>query len=158
MLVFTRAAHEALGGFASVRGRLVEDVALAREARARGLTLGLALGGGLVSTRMYRGYPAVVRGLGRGLLPVTGGSRTALVGAAAWHLVAYTAPVLLARRDRRWLAALLLGLTERVLVQAKTNPAAVWQAALTPLSPLAFLGLVGQALRPQQRWKGRVYR
>jgi hypothetical protein len=158
VMVFTRESWEELEGFTQVRGRLVEDVALARLARRRGLRLGLALGGEAVATRMYRDYRQVVQGLARGLLPVTGGSPTALVAAAGWHVLVYTAPAVLAARQRRWLLPLLLALMERVGVQHKAAPGAEWLALLTPLSPLAFLPIVAQALRGEQRWKGRSYR
>ncbi len=157
LLGFTRQAYEQLGGFAAVRAELVEDVAIARAARRRGLRLGLALGGGLASTRMYAGYREVIRGLGRGLVPALGGSRARLAAAAAWHLAVYTWPLWRARTDRRWLVPLGLGILERLIVALKADPRSAWQAALTPLCPVAFLPVAGQAMRRQQRWKGRSY-
>lgn len=157
LLAFTRKGYCRLGGFGSVRAEIVEDVAIARRARAVGLKLGLALGGSLIGTRMYGGYSEVVRGFGRGLLPVLGGSRPALVAAAGWHLLGYTLPALAAAKHPRWRLPLLLGLAERVLVQLKANPSRAWEAMLTPLCPVAFLPVAGQALRREQRWKGRSY-
>jgi hypothetical protein len=157
LLAFTRDGYHQLGGFAAVRGEIVEDVALARLARSTGLRLGLALGGPLIGTRMYSGYPEVVRGFGRGLLPVLRGSRSALLAAAGWHLLAYTLPALLAARRTRWRVPLLLGLLERALVQLKANPRRTWEAVLTPLCPVAFLPVLAQSLRPRQDWKGRSY-
>lgn len=157
LLVFRRPALAELGGFCSVRSEMVEDVALARQARRAGLRLGLALGGELAQTRMYTGYRQVVTGLGKGLLPVTGGSRLRLALAAGWHLAAYTLPLVAASRRRRWLLPLVLGLAERLLVALKCHPRAAWQAGLTPLSPIAFLPVAIQAMRGRQRWKGRSY-
>jgi cellulose synthase/poly-beta-1,6-N-acetylglucosamine synthase-like glycosyltransferase len=157
LLVFTRPAYDRLGGFAAVRDRIIEDVALAQRSRALGLKLGLALGGPIVATRMYDGYREVVTGLSRGLLPVTGGSRTRLVLVAAWHLAAYTLPAGLAARHRAWVLPLALGLAERSLVELKTRPRTVWQALLTPLSPLAAVPIIARALGPGRPWKGRVY-
>ncbi|MEO6503358.1 MAG: glycosyltransferase [Jatrophihabitantaceae bacterium] len=157
LLVFGRQALAELGGFSSVRSEIVEDVALARRARRAGLRLGLALGGELVQTRMYTSYRQVVSGLGRGLLAVTGGSRLRLAAAAGWHLAAYTLPLVAASRRRRWLLPLGLGLAERLLVGLKCHPRAAWQAILTPLSPIAFIPVLIQAMRGQQRWKSRTY-
>lgn len=157
LLAFRRAALAELGGFSSVRAEIVEDVVLARRARRAGLRLGLALGGELVQTRMYGGYREAVTGLSRGLLAVTGGSRLRLAAATGWHLAAYTLPLVAASRSRRWLLPLGLGMAERLLVGLKCHPRAAWQAMSTPLSPIAFLAVVTQAMRGQQHWKGRSY-
>jgi len=157
LLAMRRPARAALGGFSSVRTEIVEDVALARKARQAGLKLGLALGGGLVQTRMYTGYSQTVAGLGRGLLSVAGGSRLRLAAATGWHLVVYTLPVLAATRQRRWLLPLGLGLLERLLVGLKCHPRTAWQAVLTPLCPVAFVPVAIRASRPRQQWKGRSY-
>ena len=157
LLVFTRSAYSYLGGHAAVRGEIVEDVAIARRTRKAGLKLGLALGGQQASTRMYSGYRETVTGMSRGLLPVVGGSRTALVLGAGWHLLVYTLPWVVVLRRRRWLLPLLLGVTERVLIELKTGRRTVWQALLTPLSPLAAVPVVARAVRGNQRWKGRLY-
>ena len=157
LLVFTRPAYRDVGGFAAVRSELIEDVAIARRTRQAGLKLGLALGGRQAATRMYHGYSEVLAGMSRGLLPVTGGSRSRLVAGAGWHLLAYTLPWLLAPRRRGWLLPLGLGLAERALVEIKTERRTVWQALLMPLSPLAAAPIVARALRGNQRWKGRVY-
>jgi hypothetical protein len=156
LLVFTRQAYDELGGFAAVRGDIIEDVALARRTRGAGLKLGLVLGGELVMTRMYDGYREACAGMARGLLPVTGGSRSRLILGAGWHLLAYTLPWALAARRRPWLLPLSLGVAERVLVEMKTGRRAVWQAVLTPLSPLAAAPVIARALRRTQRWKGRA--
>lgn len=52
-LVTTRAALEAVGGFASVRGAVVEDVALARRFGAAGRPVRCLAGGDAVRFRMY---------------------------------------------------------------------------------------------------------
>ncbi len=157
LLAFTRQAYDRLGGFAAVRGEITEDLAIARRTRASGLKLGLALGGELAATRMYDGYREVIEGMARGLLPAAGGSRGRLIAGTGWHLLAYTLPWALAVRRRAWALPLLLGVAERVLVEAKTGRQAWWQAPLTPLAPLAALPILARALRGRQRWKGRVY-
>jgi cellulose synthase/poly-beta-1,6-N-acetylglucosamine synthase-like glycosyltransferase len=157
LLVFTRSAYRQLGGFAAVRSEIIEDVAIARRTRKAGLKLGLALGGQQAATRMYRGYREVLTGMSRGLLPVTGGSRSCLAVGAGWHLLVYTLPWMMAPRRRRWLVPLVLGVSERALIEIKTERRAVWQALLMPLSPLAAAPIVARALRGNQRWKGRLY-
>jgi glycosyltransferase involved in cell wall biosynthesis len=158
LLAFTRAAYRTIGGHEAVAGEIVEDIALARRARAHGLALGLALGGDLVGIRMYDGYVDSIRGFGKSLRAAHGGSRGALVVTAAGNLTAYTLPWLLLRRGPAWRAAAVLGLAERLIVNAKTGRRAYGEAALVPFTAPAALPVYATAMRRTARWKGRTYR
>jgi hypothetical protein len=149
-----------LDGFAAVRAAVVEDVAIARHTRRSGYRLGLALGGDLVQTRMYANWPALVTGFARGLRPVVGGSRAAVIVGWLGHLAVYTLPIvaLATTRRRRWLLPAVVAILERLLVEAKTGRRHWAQAALTPVSPLAATPVVWRSLRRDQVWKGRTYR
>ncbi len=157
LLMFRRVAYDALGGHAAVADDLAEDLALARRTRRAGLDLGLALGGDLASARMYSGYRDSVRGFGRNLRAAHGGHDGALAVTAAWHLLAYTVPWLAWRRDRAWRVAAILGLAQRILVNAKTGRGAPAEALLVPVTPLAALPVYALAFRRYARWKGRSY-
>jgi glycosyltransferase involved in cell wall biosynthesis len=157
LLVFRRSAYGVLGGHAAVAGDMTEDLALARRTRRAALRLGLALGGELVSARMYSGYWESVAGFGKSLRAAHGGHDTALALTATWHLLAYTVPWLAWRRSRAWRAAAALGLAQRVLVNAKTGRGAPGEAVLTPVTPLAALPVYALAFRRSARWKGRSY-
>lgn len=156
-LVLDRDAYDRVGGHEALRAEIVDDVALARRTRALGLRLGLALGGDLVSIRMYTSYAGAVGGLSRGLLFMTDGSRAVLVAGWLLHLVAYTVPVTRVAADRRWWLPLALGLLERALVEVKTRRYAVWQAALVPAVAPAYAPMVLRALRGRPAWRGRTY-
>jgi hypothetical protein len=156
LLAFWREAYDAIGGHASVRHAVVEDVRLAYTTRKAGLRLGLALGGPYVEARMYDGYAAAVRGFGKSVRAAHGGSRLLLTADVAWHGAAYTLPWLLGRRDRGWAVAAAAGPTQRLVVNAITGRGAPWEAALVPVTPLATLPVVAVALRRRAVWKGRV--
>ncbi|GAB2918732.1 glycosyltransferase family 2 protein [Rhodococcus aerolatus] len=156
LVVCDRDAYARLGGHESVRHEIIEDVPLARRTRALGMRLGLALGGDLVSTRMYPGYRAAVTGLARGMVGVALGSRTGLVVGLGWHLVAQSAPLVLAARDRRWALPALLSVLCRGLVAHRTRPGREWEGLLGPLAPLAATPVVVGALRPGRTWRGRA--
>ncbi len=156
-MVFDRDSYQRVGGFEGVRAEVVEDVAMARRTRSLGLRLGLALGGDLVHVRMYHSYGQVVGGLSRGLMPMSAGSPVVLLLGWAAHLTAYTMPLLLLPRDRRWALPLALGVTERALVEIKTRRYAVWQALLVPAIAPAMVPLVVRALRGRPTWRGRTY-
>ena len=157
LLMFRRNAYDRLGGHATVAGDIIEDLALARRTRRAGLRLGLALGGDLVGTRMYAGYPESVRGFGKNLRAAHGAHDGALAMTAAWHLLAYTVPWLALRGGRAWRAAAVLGLAQRILVNAKTGRGALGEAVLVPVTPLAALPVYALAFRRTAEWKGRSY-
>jgi hypothetical protein len=157
-LAFRRRAYLAVGGHRAIAGKIVEDVALARLARRSGLTLGLALGGSLVGARMYDSYGAAVRGLGKSLRAAHGGSDAALVATAALHLAAYTVPWLRWRHHPAWRVVALLGLAQRLAVNAKTGRRAWSEALLVPVTAPAALPVYALALRRTARWRGRSYR
>jgi chlorobactene glucosyltransferase len=58
-----RSDYEATGGHEAVRGRLLEDVAIARRFRATGRRLRIAWGPALAETRMYRDRRELFEGL-----------------------------------------------------------------------------------------------
>ncbi len=58
-----RTDYEAIGGHASVRGTVLEDIALAQRFRAAGARLRLAWAPGLATTRMYRDRHEMFEGL-----------------------------------------------------------------------------------------------
>ncbi|MEJ7650474.1 MAG: glycosyltransferase family 2 protein [Nakamurella sp.] len=156
LLAFTRDAYRRTGGFDAVRDEVVEDVAIARRTRRLGLKLGLALGGDDVRVRMYTGTDEVVQGLGRGLVPAAGGSRSAVLLGWLLHLLAYTVPVLLVRSPR-WRLAAGAGILERLLVESKTGGRDWTAAALVCVAPVTAIPVVRQAVRRDQFWKGRRY-
>ena len=61
-LLFQRASYEALGGHASVRGKVAEDLALAMRAKRHGMRVHLIAGLEQLSTRMYTSLGALIRG------------------------------------------------------------------------------------------------
>ena len=157
LLAFRRAAYDTVGGFAAVRTELVEDVAIARLSRRRGLRLGLALGGDLLAVRMCVGYRGVIDGLGRGLTATAGGNRGLVIAGFAWHLAAYTLPIAAIGTSWWWRSAALLAVAERLLVEVKTGGRDWPAAAAVAASPVAALPVVARAMRRQQIWRGRVY-
>ena len=157
LMVFSRAAYLRLSGFEAVRGELVEDLAMARRVRRRGEQLGLALGGEVAQVRMYENYRQVIGGFGRSLSGAVAGRRALLVAGLAWHVGAYTLPVLLLRRSGWWRWAAVLGVAERLLVEAKTGGRDWLAAALVFASPMVAVPVIAAAVRRSHTWKGVVY-
>jgi glycosyltransferase involved in cell wall biosynthesis len=157
-MLWRREAYEAVGGHAAVRGEVLEDVRLAQRAKRLGLRVVLRLGGTRLLTRMYRSYPDVVRGFGKNALAAASGQRWALIALALGNLVTFTLPWLLLVGDARWWPLALAGMGLRAASNALSlRP--VGEALLQPLSPVALLPVVAQALHWNGRyeWRGRRY-
>lgn len=73
-LMIRRELYEAIGGHAAVAGEVLEDVALARRAKAAGAHLWFGPGQGIVRVRMYRSFSAMWQGWRKNLYVLTGGT------------------------------------------------------------------------------------
>lgn len=62
-LIFRREAYDAVGGYASVKQNIVDDIAIGRRVHAMGLKYRLMDGNGQVSCRMYQNLDQVWKGL-----------------------------------------------------------------------------------------------
>ncbi len=71
-MLFRRTAYEAIGGHASVRREVVDDMALGRRVRQSGLRWRIADGVAYVRCRMYGDWREVFQGLGKNLFGVFG--------------------------------------------------------------------------------------
>lgn len=156
VMAFTREAYIACGGHTSVKGEVLEDVKLAQNTKAAKERIALALGGGLVSVKMYNSYPEIVEGFGKNLIEFHGRSRLILVLSFLAHLLAYTLCWLLIFLNPLWLIVGLMGLLERLLLNLKTGRA-WWEMVLVPLAPLYAAPIYWRSAQRSYTWKGRVY-
>lgn len=90
--VFSRASYESIGGHASVRNKVVEDVELARLLRSKGLTLGMLHGYGSVCCRMYTNHHEILQGFRKNFFSGFGYSYILFVLAALLHITVYLLP------------------------------------------------------------------
>lgn len=169
---FTREAYLAIGGHASVRRSLAEDMALGRRIKEAGLGLAACLSVRDVSVRMYRGAGEVRAGFRKNLVVLTGTGRfrAALVLAAylaifvvPWALALWAAFSLAlgAASGLAPMAALVPGLmllaSRLAVAAAYREPAWAWLAS--PIGSLSVLALAVQSWRGYHArsltWKGR---
>jgi glycosyltransferase involved in cell wall biosynthesis len=73
-LMMRRDAYKAIGGHASVAGEVLEDVALARRAKAAGQRIWFGSGKDFVRARMYRSFDAMCEGWTKNLYQLLGGT------------------------------------------------------------------------------------
>lgn len=69
---FTKKAYEKLGQHAAVKNVIVEDMALGRLVKEKGMILGAAISTHHVATRMYTSFPTVWAGFSKNLAYLTG--------------------------------------------------------------------------------------
>lgn len=73
-LMMRREAYEAIGGHAGIAGEVLEDLVLAKRAKAAGYRLWFAPGNGVVRVRMYRSFGAMWQGWKKNLYRLMGGT------------------------------------------------------------------------------------
>ena len=174
-MLFTRSSYEALGGHASVRRQVAEDLALAMRARQHGMQVHLIQGLDQLSTRMYVSLRDLVRGW---MKNVYAGGMQALPPGRVFRLLY---PVMLLAPILVWLAPpVVLALWLGGLVASAAGTWALvtyailllwwvivytamtrrpWYALAAPLGTLLlgyiFLRAIARGTRVE--WKGREY-
>lgn len=159
-LAFTRAAYDAAGGHAAVRGEALEDVALGRLIKARGERLVVSPAASLLAVRMYDGAGAMREGFRKNLYPLLGGRRGTFAAGLALLSVAWIHPLVGALRGT-WMAMLPLALLAAVRIAGALLFRQGWRTVV--LHPAGAVMAAGLALRSwmdhergRVRWKGRA--
>jgi Glycosyl transferase family 2 len=159
LLVVDATAYDRAGGHASVRGQVVEDVALARAVKASGGRASVTDGTRLAYCRMYDGPRALVDGYAKSLAVAFGSPAGAAVTATALCLLYVVPWALVPVTPTAWVAA-AAGPAGRLVSALRTGGRPAVAAVLHPLSVLAFVSLVVVALHRRLRgdvtWKRRT--
>ena len=167
-MAFDRAAYRAIGGHSCVAGSATEDLDLARALRRRGFSTSVASAAGLIRCRMYDSAADLRSGYSRWLWSVFGGpagSTAAALTLSVIYLVPPVAALTSTGSTRRLgVAGYLAGTVSRMAARRRESGSRfglgdVIDAALHPLSILAFVGLVSESHLCMQRgslsWKSR---
>ncbi|KQU57324.1 glycosyl transferase [Rhodococcus sp. Leaf278] len=167
-MAFDAAAYRAIGGHGCVAASATEDLDLARTLRQRGMSTAVVSGAGFVSCRMYRSATDLRSGYSRWLWNEFGGpvgSITATLASAMIYLVPPMAALTASGSVRRLgLAGYLAGTVSRLAARRRESGPRfgvddVLDAALHPVSILAFTGLVAESHVRRRRgsltWKSR---
>ena len=160
-LVVRRAAYERAGGHASVRGEVIEDVALLRAVKAAGGRGVVVDGSRLAVCRMYEGWPGVRDGYAKSLWAAVGGSPAAgLATAAVLTAVWVVPPAAALRGSRAGLVGYAAGVAGRAVSAAATGGRVLPDALAHPLSVLTLDVLMVRSVighrRGTLRWRGRT--
>jgi hypothetical protein len=161
-LVVRRAALERAGGFAAVRGEVLDDIALVRAIKSSGGRGGVVDGTALATCRMYDGWGDLRDGYGKSLWAAFGTEPGAAAVLAALALAYVVPPLAMLRGSRVGLAGYAAGVASRAVAARRTGGRAVPDALAHPASILAFgyltLRSIGRHRFGTLRWKGREVR
>ena len=164
-LLIRRDAYEAIGGHAAVGGEVLEDVALARRAKAAGVKLHFGSGEGIARVRMYSTFAAMWEGWTKNLYPLVTGPGNSV--ARELLVVIPWIPLLCLMAALVYLPMGVLGLL--LLAGRHASYAAMLRRNRFPLSSVLYYlvgvvlyagALVSSGRRYAQgkvAWKGREY-
>lgn len=168
MLLFRRAAYEAIGGHAAIRGSVVDDLALARTIKAAGYRWRVLDATALVSCRMYRSGQEAYAGLSKNLFAAAGCRVIPYLFVSLWLLVLFLyPPILLGLRADGLATGAPVALTSACIILAlavwlipyRALRLPAWLAALYPLvvavSALVALRSLWLTANGRLIWKGR---
>ena len=157
LMLWTREGYAHVGGHAAFREEVLEDVRMGQRAKGVGLRVALALGGRMITTRMYRGEAEMLEGFAKNILAAVSGSRAALLTLGALNTLTYTLAWPLVLLDPWWLLIGLGGLLQRLLTCLKTRRSPL-ELFLQPFLVVPLWRVSALALRRKgYRWKGRTY-
>jgi glycosyltransferase involved in cell wall biosynthesis len=170
-LMIRRDAYDAIGGHEAVRGRVLEDVALARLVKANGRNLFFGPGQGIARTRMYRTFGALWQGWTKNLYELMGGTPGSfareIIETFPWLEIALLIYGFWASGRSRWI---LIAAAVMVLAASHLRYARALQRNRYPLSIIQFYmpasllyacvlsASAWKHARGSVAWKGRRYR
>lgn len=169
LLLVRRSALDAVGGWASVRTELVDDMALCRAVKAGGRRVVFADGHQMAECRMYPDAASLWRGFAKNFYEGIGGRPLALVAVLGLHLAFFVAPYIalplaLAFGARDLAIAAAIGVAANValrVVMAARYRHSPLSVLVHPLAVLAMMGVLLESFRWSRRgdirWRGRSY-
>ena len=163
-MLIRRSAYERIGGYAAIKGELIDDCALAREVKRGGHSIWLGLTQGTESLRLYPAVADIWSMVARTAYTQLNYSPLVLAGTVLGLVLTYLAPVLLlfAGGLAAWLGlaawAIMAVVYAPMLRFYRRSP--LW-APLLPAAASVYLGAtVASAWRHWRgrggEWKGRV--
>jgi hopene-associated glycosyltransferase HpnB len=163
-VLLRRSAYERIGGYAAIKGELIDDCALAAAVKRSGGTIWLGLTQGTESLRLYPEIADIWNMVARTAYTQLGYSPLLLAGTVLGLVITYLAPLLLLFAGG---TAALLGLAAWIVMAAVYAPmlrlygrSLLW-APLLPAAASVYLGAtIASAWRHWRgrggEWKGRV--
>jgi len=169
LLLVRRAALTAIGGWASVRNELVDDMAVCRAIKRSGARVVFADGDRMADCRMYSDAASLRSGFAKNFYEGIGGRPLAMVLVMALHLLMFVVPfvalpVAAAFGAGGLAAAAAIGVAANLLLRMIMAALYHHSPISVPLHPVAVVLMMGILLesfrwsrRGDIRWRGRSY-
>ena len=93
-MAFKRSAYDKIGGHQSVKNKIVEDVELAKNIKAKGLIMDMYNGIGSVHCRMYQSQDELFEGFRKNFLAGFGYNIPLFIGMGLLHVIVFVLPYL----------------------------------------------------------------
>jgi glycosyl transferase family 2 len=158
-VVIRRAALDRAGGFAAVRGAVLDDLALVRAVKAVGGRGGVVDGTDLATCRMYTGWAELRDGYGKSLWSAFGSDAAAAAVFGTLTLVWVLPPVAALAGSRAGALGYAAGVVGRAVAARRTGGRAFPDALAHPASVVLLGWLTARSVvlrrRGALRWKGR---
>lgn len=154
-----RPALARAGGFAAIRGQVLDDLALVRAVKAAGGRGGVVDGSRLASCRMYRGWAEVRDGYAKSLWAAFGSPPRAAAVLAGLALTYLVPPVAALRGSRAGALGYAAAIASRAAA-AQATGGRIWPDALAHPVSVVLAGYLTvrshrEHRRGRLRWKGR---
>lgn len=160
-IAFRRGAYQSIGTHEAVRSSVIEDMALARRVKERGLKFVVLSGAGSVRCAMYSTFSEIASGFSKNFFAGFGQRTIPFLGVLALFLVLFVVPPLglLSSQAPFVLVGVLLNLVLRLLLSWRLGHGMA-SVLLHPFGALGavLIGLNGirlAKLRGEVSWKGR---
>lgn len=169
LLLISRRTLESVGGWASVRTALVDDMALCRAVKGNGGRVVFADGDRMARCRMYPDAPSLWRGFAKNFYEGIGGNPLAMILVMALHLLFFVVPyvvlpVALLTGNHSLAVFSAIGVGANVCLRVVMASRYRHSALSVLLHPVAVLMMMGVLLtsyrwsrRGDIRWRGRSY-
>lgn len=159
-MAFTRKAYDTIGGHATVRNRVIEDMALARNIKKAGFKMNTFSGTGLVSCRMYEQDADMKTGFGKNIFAAAGFSPVKLISFLSLLAILFLLPFIIIFIIPLFILNIFIIWGIRFLLAKRFHPSLRDSIWLHPLGLIKGIYLAWSSMRQYQRgnasWKGRI--
>jgi len=159
--------YEAVGGHQSVASEVLEDVALAKQAKGAGYRIWFGSGRGIVRVRMYRSFRSMWQGWKKNLYPLMGGVGKEFLRSVLPVIVTIVATIATWGSTKSWTLAIgvfgvgLVALAAAYDLELRHNQFPARLIFYGIPGRLLFAAVLWASFRSHRKgkleWKGRVY-